>query len=74
MDKPKPIATAPRDGSVILSDCGLVRLLDQARWGSPVPHGEWALCDSSGQVYSDSEDGILIENPKLWVPKPEWIQ
>lgn len=70
---PKPISEAPRDGTVVLSDCGLVMYLNQRDWGSPVPNGKWALCTPSGDTYHD-EDGIILENPTLWVALPKWVK
>ncbi len=70
---PKPINTAPRDGRSILSDCGIVRLMNQEQWGSPVPHGNWVLCYPDGNIISDSDNGPEICTPKLWVPLPKWI-
>lgn len=73
MTKPQPIETAPRDGTVILSDCGCVTYLDQRNWGSPVPNG-WAECSPCGDPDSCADDGIRMCSPKLWMPLPEWMK
>ncbi len=71
---PQPIETAPKDGTVILTDEGFVLYLDQKRWGSPVPHGKWALCDPGGYVFECADNGPFLCNPKLWEPVPDWCK
>lgn len=62
----EPIETAPRDGTVILTDCGTCAYVDQMNWGSPVSDGWW-LCPIGDQPrMTDSGP----ENPKWWIPIP----
>lgn len=72
--EPQPIETAPRDGSVILTECGFVRFLDQRRWGSAVPHGKWACCEPGGELFTCADEGESLCDPKRWTPVPEWIR
>jgi hypothetical protein len=49
---------APKDGTVILSDCGTVTYYE----------GYWYLCDGCGNIPSCAEDGISIsyQVPRFW--------
>lgn len=69
---PQPIDTAPRDGTVILTDCGFARFLDARRWASPITEG-WVECDPFGHIYECADNGEWYCSPKLWQPVPEWI-
>lgn len=69
-----PIATAPKDGSVILTECGFARYLNQRQWGSPVAHGKWASCDPQGNIFDCADNGDYLCEPERWTPVPEWIQ
>lgn len=68
----QPIDTAPKDGSAILTDAGIVRYMDQAHWGSPVKSGVWAACDTHGSVYTSPSDDMYEEQPTVWVPLPDF--
>ena len=70
---PQQISTAPRDGTVILTDCGFARFLDQNRWASPVEHGAGAECDPSGHIYECADNGMWTCKPKMWENVPDWI-
>lgn len=74
MDNPKSIDSAPKDGTVILTDCGFAMCLCQQNWGSPVKHGKWAVCSPQGHLVDDSDYGIETCLPKFWVPVPKWIK
>ncbi len=63
--KTKAIKLAPRDGTPVVTDCGIACYVDQRNWGSPVPHGKWVLCDTSGDLLRD-EEGHHICEPKTW--------
>jgi hypothetical protein len=69
---PQSIDTAPRDGTVILTDTGFARYVDHLVWGSPVRNG-WVNCDPFGGIYACADEGWYYSSPKLWVPVPEWI-
>lgn len=64
--------TAPKDGTVILTDEGTATYVDQKNWGSPVANG-WYLCCSYGEVPSCADEGMSISliEPKLWTKLPE---
>lgn len=67
---PQPIATAPTDGTVILTDCGFCVYID--RWGSPVYNG-WAASDPFGETYKCADNGRWYCHPTQWEPVPSWI-
>lgn len=52
----RPISSAPRDGTPILTDCGIVRRED----------GCWCPCTPEGFSY----DGYAYD-PVVWMPVPE---
>lgn len=68
MNIANPIDTAPKDGTVILTDCGLARF-----------HGyfghqpAWKHCDSSGTDFRCADDGYFYCQPKLWCHLPSWV-
>lgn len=69
--EPQPIATAPVDGTAILTDCGVVV-------GIFVVFGElqtrWVLVDISRGLKMTSRDGdYWTVSPKLWAPLPNWV-
>jgi hypothetical protein len=69
MNDPQPISTAPRDGTVILSDCGCVRWVSGYR-----RHPGWVACSPCDYVFECADEGAWSENPKLWTPLPEWMK
>ncbi len=69
---PQSIETAPRDGSVILTEQGFALYLDQNHWGSAVEHGKWACCDPSGSIFECADEGHYLCTPSLWEPVPSW--
>ena len=73
MEIPQSIDSAPRDGTVILTDCGFAMYLDQKNWGSPILNGTWGVCDPRGNLVDDSDYGIETCLPKLWTSIPDWI-
>jgi len=74
MNDPQPIATAPKDGTVILTDCGCAMFIDQAYWGPRSGKGKWAECSPWGDPDHCADDGTIYCSPKLWVPLPEWMK
>lgn len=71
--EPQPIESAPRDGTVILTDRGFARYVDQRHWGSPVENG-WVECSPDGSIYECADNGEWYCSPKIWTPVPTWIQ
>jgi len=69
---PEPIETAPKDGTVVLTDCGFARFRNQRNWGSPI-HNGWTECDPFGNIYECADNGAWLCNPKFWEPVPDWI-
>lgn len=69
----QPIATAPKDGTVILTDQGFALYLDQKNWGSTVQNGKWACCDPSGHIFTCADDGDYLCEPTRWSLVPDWI-
>lgn len=72
---PESIETAPRDGTVILTDAGFVRYLDLAyrAWASAVGRGSWACCDPAGHIFDCADHGYYLCEPELWEPMPAWL-
>lgn len=66
MSSMQPIKSAPRDGTVILTD-GTAKFLDKKNWCSRGCNG-WYLCDASGNVPSCADDGMSVSNiaPTKW--------
>lgn len=62
------IGTAPRDGTVILSDAGLVRFCARNREG--LNGIGWYQCHLNGVVISHSDYGVYKEDPFWWMPIP----
>ena len=69
---PQPIDTAPKDGTVILTDCGFAKYINPNQWGSPVKEG-WAECDPFANIYECADSGMWYCNPKRWTSVPDWI-
>lgn len=59
------IDTAPRDGTVILSDVGTVAYVDRKNWSSPVTEGWW-LCAVNCQP--EMSDDSCPDEPTRWNP------
>lgn len=68
MTTPQPIDTAPRDGTVILTDCGIAALFD-----ADSIHEHWLLCSSNGMLLDGDEDAFECE-PEWWAPLPAWVK
>lgn len=68
------IDAAPHDGTVILTECGIVTYVTSKFWmaGRPVNSGRWALCSPDGNLYECADNGPFFEEPKLWTPLPVW--
>lgn len=74
MDNPQPIETAPTDGTVILTDAGIVYAFvpscPAARaW---VGEFEWIRCTPRGEELL-LDDCHEEPKPTLWAPLPAWI-
>jgi len=67
--QPQPIETAPKDGTVILTDSG-VALWNGSRW----PRASWIACDPQGASYECEDYGSFALEPTLWTPLPDWMK
>lgn len=63
----QPIATAPADGSAVLTDEGLACYVDPRAWGSPVTRG-WQYCTPDGNLIET--EGPTILAPRYWLDVP----
>lgn len=70
--EPQPIETAPKDGTVILTDCGFCKYR-KITWWSGKGDGKWVECDPFGSIYECADNGPWVCEPKFWTPVPEWI-
>ena len=59
----QPIKTAPKDGTPILTDDGIVSFCPD--------YNGWYLCYMHGHLINDSEDGPLEANPIWWMMLPK---
>lgn len=65
---PQNIDTAPKDGTAILTDVGVVC------WATFLCRTSgWFLCYPWGGMPAGADDGEFRENPTLWVPLPDWM-
>ena len=71
---PQPIDTAPKDGTVILTDCGVVRWIDLYRHGWPKGRVDWVTCSAAGVWTIDRLGRVNNQFPSLWCPLPEWMR
>lgn len=65
----KPIATAPLDGTVVLTEEGSCCYVAQAGWGCPVTEG-WYLCRPGCQPDLGSNDEVFPLSPRWWMDYP----
>lgn len=73
MSTQQSIDTAPKDGTPVLTEDGIMCYLDQRRWGSPVPHGKWVHCDSDGDPYRCADEGHWVGTPQFWMELPTFL-
>ena len=59
----QPISTAPKDGTAILTDCGIARQF--IRWGI------FRECNYDGVAYSCAQEGPYECKPRHWMPLPK---
>ena len=67
---PQPIATAPTDGTPVLTDSGV------CQHGSYLGDGKkssWLACEPAGDLLETDGDHIFV-SPTLWTPLPDWMK
>ena len=70
MNDPQPIATAPQNGTVILTNDGPARYVTgPGMWAPP----GWYVCSPQGDVFECADHGFTPCFPALWVPLPDWM-
>ena len=74
MAKPQPIETAPRDGTVILTDEGLALFAQPSSWDSDERFPQWLTCDAYGQAFLSSSETEISCFPTKWTPLPDWMK
>lgn len=67
MNNWQPIDTAPKDGTVVLTNEGLVKWSDKLRWGRPIG---WIACDVDGCPFRCCEEGPWEMSPNWWMVMP----
>lgn len=72
MNTPQSIDSAPKDGTVILTDEGLVCFVDMTSHG--YTEGSWVSCSPGGYCFSCADEGTWRAFPTLWTQLPEWIK
>jgi hypothetical protein len=76
MSNAQPIATAPKDGTVILTDRGTACYKCFNFYPKPTPKDyRWYLCDETGEVPSCADDFYDISEiePTMWMPFPKFV-
>ena len=64
----RPIETAPKDGTVILTDEGTAIWIDPEDWSCPMTKG-WQLCTGGGTLVDEDGEGLML-SPLWWMPIP----
>jgi len=67
--EPQPIETAPKDGTAILTDCGVARF---SHYTGRQP--QWSQCDGGGDDFRCADEGYFYCQPRLWTPLPQWVK
>lgn len=67
----QPIDTAPKDGTVILTDEGICIWRNRSSYFVN-PTGDWCHCDSYGAAFICADDGPFWAAPKVWIPLPKY--
>ena len=65
---PQPISAAPKDGTAILTDCGIVCYMSYQGW-----RPGWVSCDQHGDAFKCADEGYWYCLPKKWTPLPPWV-
>ena len=74
MPEPQPIATAPTDGTVILTDVGIAYHGEPESWDKRLRKASWFACDVWGDAYLSGSESEISVFPTLWTPLPDWMK
>jgi hypothetical protein len=72
MIKFKPIESAPKDGTIILTEVGFALFHVRRNSLNPEGHGRWISCDPQGLIFDCADYGYYECEPTVWAPVPDF--